>query len=153
MFLRIFLFSLIYGWFSVNCLAPVPPVYRKAELALKSYVSNPSHNPVIYSLLNVLIHDKQARAFISDQAIEMALENIKELDQKTKTRNEQLLSQVIYGINCKPNGKNCSSINGRKINRPTPDLEEFIVVALDKYFANAKSDEDWPIIADNGNKD
>jgi len=144
MFLRILLFSLIFGWFSVNCLVPVPSSYRKAELALKRYMSNPSHNPIIYSLLNVLIHDKQARAFISDKAIEMALEQIKEFDKKTKTNNEKFLRRVIYGINCKHNENDCSPSNQQKTTRPTPKLKQRIILALDKFFANGNID-DWPI--------
>jgi hypothetical protein len=96
MFLRIYFPLLIIGWFSVTDLVPVVPIYRKGELALKYYISYPSHNPVIHSLLNVLIHDKQARAFIFDQSIKMALEKIKEFDQKTKTISVSFLRILLF---------------------------------------------------------
>jgi hypothetical protein len=153
MFLRICLLALIVGWFSVNGLVPVPPMYRKAELALKRYTSNPSHNPIIYSLLNVFIHDKRARAFISDQAIELALTQVKELDEASQTNNEKLLRQLIYGINCKHTGKNCSLSHRQKINRPTPHIKQQIVLALDKFFGNANSEEEWPATKTDGNND
>ncbi len=144
MLLRICLLALIFGWFSVNGLVPVPPLYRKAVLALKNYTSNPSFNPITYSLLNVFIHDKQARAFISDQAIELALTQIKELDQTSQTNNEKLLRQLIYGINCKHMGKNCLLSHRQKINRPAPHLKQQIASALDQFFGNANSEDEWP---------
>lgn len=145
MLLRLFLLSLIFGWFSVECLVPVPPIYRKAVLALKRYVENPHHNPVTYSLLNVPIHDKQARAFTTDQAIDMALEQIKDLDEKGRTHIAKLLNKVIYGIDCKRNGNNCLSPSRRKPIRPTPDLKNHIVLALDDFFDNGNADDDWPV--------
>ncbi len=153
MFLRIIFFTLIFCWFSVHGLVPVPPIYRKAELALKRYVSNPLHNPVTHSLLNVLIHDKQARAFISDQAIEMALGQVKEFDQKMKLNNENILRQVVYGIACKRTGNNCATSNRQKINRPTADLKHHIVLALDKFFGNSNAEDDSSVNTENGNKE
>ena len=145
MFLRIFFLLFVAGWYSANCYVPVPPIYRKAELALKRYISHPSHNPIIYSLLNVLIHDKQAKAFISDQAIEMALENVKKIDKKSRTNNEQPLRQVIYGKNCQPNDSNCSPANQRKINQPTSDLKQHIMSELDNFFGHTHANDHWPI--------
>ena len=86
MLLRIFFFVLIFGWLPVNGIVPVPPIYRKAEVVLKQYKSNPSYNPIIHSLFNAFIHDKRARAFISDQAIELALQQVNELDQQQQNR-------------------------------------------------------------------
>jgi len=152
MFRPMFLLLLIFGWFSVDCLVPVPPVYRRAEFALKRFMSNPSYNPITYSLLNVLIHDKQARAFISDQAITMALEQVKEFDQQTKTNNEKLLRQAIYGINCKRNRSNCLPFNRQKINRTSQDFKQRIVLELDKFFSIPNIDDDVPNTTDNGKK-
>jgi hypothetical protein len=152
MLLRICLLAFIVGWFSVNGLVPVPPIYRKAASALKSYTSNPSYNPIVYSLINVFIHDKRARAFISDQALELALTQIKELDQTSQTTNEKLLRQLIYGINCKHAGKNCSLSHRQKINRPAPHLKQQIVLALDKFFGDANSEDEWPTAKTDENK-
>lgn len=145
MFLRIFYVLLIVGWSSVNCVVPVPPIYRKAKLALNRYLSSPSYHPVIYSLLNVLIHVKQAKAFISDEAINMALHEVKELDQSTKTNNVESLRQIIYGRNCKNSANNCTSSNQRKINPPPPDLKQRIISELDKFFENISTDDSWTV--------
>jgi hypothetical protein len=152
MFLHVVCLCLIPSWLLVNCVVPVPPLYRKAELALNRYISAPSYNPVIHSLLNVLIHVKQAKAFISDEAIESALEEVKDFDQNTKINNEQLFRQVIYGRNCKKGDNNCDPSNRRKINPPTPDLKQRIVAELDKFFATINTDESWTNNAHKKNK-
>lgn len=149
MFLRQVLLLSIFGWFSVNCLAPALPNYRKAEIALNRYNSYSSYNPIVHSLLNVLIHVKKAKAFISDKAIEMALEQVKEFDEKTGENNEPLLRQLIYGTNCNPNDKNCLSSNRKP---PTPDVKQRITIALDKFFANNKANDHWMLNALNSNK-
>jgi hypothetical protein len=118
-------------------------------------MSNPSHNPITYSLFNVLIHDKQARPFISDRAITMALEQVKEFDQQRKKNNEKLLRQAIYGINCKRNGNNCLYFNRQKIHRTPQDLKQRIVLELDKFFSISNiddDDDDGSNPTDNGNK-
>jgi hypothetical protein len=145
MFLRIFFLLLICGCFSVHSLSPVSPAYRKAELALRRYLAQPACNSVIYSLLNVLIHDKQAKAFITEQAIEMALEHVKELDQTAKTNNEQALRQIIYASNCKPNDNNCFPSNHQKTYKPTADLKQHIASALDKLFIDSNVDDDFVV--------
>jgi hypothetical protein len=152
MFLRTILLLTISSWLSVHCLVPLPASYRKAELALNRYISHSSYDPITHSLLNVLIHVKQAKAFISDQAIEMALENIKEFDQETDGNNEPLLRQIIYGINCKFNDKDCLHSNRNQLGSPTPDLKQRISVALDKFFENNKADTYWSLSALNRNK-
>jgi hypothetical protein len=152
MFLRTILLLTIFSWLSVDCLVPVPPSYRKAELALNSYISYSSYNPITHSLLNVLIHVKQAKAFISDQAIEMALEHVKKFDQETEENNEPILRQIIYGTNCKSDDKNCLPSNRNRLGSPTPDLKQRIAVALDKFFANNKGNDYWSLSASNGNK-
>ena len=143
MFLRIFCVLLITGWFSVNCVVPVPPKHRKAELALNRYISSPHYHPVIYSLLNVLIHVKQAKAFISDEAINMALGEVKEFDQSTKTNNVKLLCQIIYGRNCKKTANNRVSSNQHKINPLSSDLKQRIVSELDNFFENISTGGTW----------
>ena len=143
MFLRIICVLLITGWFPVSSVVPVPSIYRKAELALNHYMSSPSYNPIIHSLLNVLIHVKRARAFISDEAIDMALNDFKVVDQNTKGNNVQSLRQIIYGKNCKKNSKNCTVSNHRKINPPSQDLKQRIVLELDKFFEDLNTDYPW----------
>jgi hypothetical protein len=92
MFIRIFCLVIITGWFQVQCNIPVPSTYRKVEVALHHYSSNGNHNPVIYSLLNVLVHDKLAKAFITNEAIEKSLEDVKKFNED----DEQSLRQLIY---------------------------------------------------------
>ncbi|CAF1099783.1 unnamed protein product [Adineta steineri] len=126
---------------SVNCALPVPPNYRKAELTLNRYISSSTFNPIIYSLLNVLVHVKQSKGFITDEAIEMALENIKKFDQETNDHTEPLLREIIYGTNCKPDDKNCSNQNQYQMTEPTPDIKQRIVAALDRFFENNDVDD------------
>lgn len=143
MVLRVFLILLIPGWLAVNGLVPVPPVYRKAVFALKQYRSYQYHNPLVYSLLNVLIHNKQAKAFVSQEAIELSLDYIRQFDKKMTTNNEQLFRQIIFGTTCKRNDKNCLQSHQQKANLLTPELKEQIILELDKHFQNddSKSDE------------
>lgn len=134
MFHRIFCLVLILSWVLVNTFAADPSGPRKAALALKPYRSYPQHNPIVYSLLNVLIHNKQARAFISDKSIDMALDFIKEFDQKSKTNSEPILRQLIYPTSCKTNPMSCLNTNKQKVNYLPPALKERIIEELDKHF-------------------
>ncbi|CAF0828971.1 unnamed protein product [Rotaria sp. Silwood1] len=122
-------------------------------MGLKLYRSSASYNPVVYSLLNILIHNKQAKAFVSDQAIEMALDEMKEFDQKTASNNEQLLRQLIYDTYCKNNESNCLRSNRNKHNHVTPDLAQKIVLTLDDYFTDDSQDHHPTAIVYNGSKD
>lgn len=112
----------------------VDPMYRKAELALNRYSASLSPNPIVYSLLNVLIHDRQAKAFVSDEAIELALQHIREFDLKINDHNEKILRRIIYGVDCESDDKNCLSNNQDPARTPSPDTKERIVVALDEFF-------------------
>ncbi|CAF0955415.1 unnamed protein product [Rotaria sordida] len=122
-------------------------------MGLKLYRSHPLYNPVTYSLLNILIHNKQAKAFVSDEAIEMALDDIKEFDQKAASNNEPLLRQLIYGTYCKSNEKNCVRSNRKKVNHVSSDLAQQISLALDEYSTDDNPDRYQTITVYNGNKD
>lgn len=154
MLLRILCLLVISSSLLVNCLAPVPPVYRKAVMALKLYRSYASHNPLVYSLLNILIHHKYAKIFTSDQAIEMALNDIKELDKKTGKNNEGLLREIIYGKSCKTNDNNCLNRNGKKPANISPELTQRITLNLDKIFGDddGSSNNDDTSAADTSNQ-
>ncbi|CAF1955689.1 unnamed protein product [Rotaria magnacalcarata] len=142
MFLRIFCLLFIPSCLLVNAVFSAPPIYQKAAMGLNFYRSYASHNPLVYSLLNILIHNKQAKAFISDRAIEMALDDIQELDQKTGKNNEKLFRELIYGKICKPPGSNCVNSNGPKPTRLSPELTQRIITSLDKYFSDDDANED-----------
>jgi hypothetical protein len=141
MFVGIIVLFLVSNWLPVHCLGPVPTIYRKAELALNRYMSHPFHDPVIHSLLNILIHDKHARAFISDQAIDIALATIKQFDQQTNAHSESLFHEIIYGKRCQQNQSNCKLSNEWEPFKPTPDLKAKITSALDKFFASSTVDD------------
>ncbi|CAF2420312.1 unnamed protein product [Rotaria sp. Silwood2] len=122
-------------------------------MGLKLYRSSSLYNPVVYSLLNILIHNKRAKAFVSEQAIEMALDEMKEFDQQTASNNEQLLRQLIYGTYCKNNENNCFRSNRNKINPITSDLAQRIALTLDDYFTDDVPDHYQRITVHNGSKD
>ncbi|UJR27601.1 hypothetical protein I4U23_008882 [Adineta vaga] len=141
MFLRLIILLTIFGWFSIVDSVPVPSTYRKAELALNDYTAPSSLNPMVHSLLNVLIHVRQARAFISDDAIEMVLENVRTFDHEINGNNEQLLRQIIYHKNCKSDDKDCLSSNQNSVHTPSSDVKQRIILELDKFFETNKMDD------------
>lgn len=154
MLFRLLLFILIVDCYCANRAAPLSPLpYQQAEVALKRYTLNPAYNPIIHSLFNVYVHDKRGRAFISDDAIELALIQIKELDQISKSNVEKTLREFIHAVNCRRLGKNCQSSSHRqKINRLTPDVKQKIVVALDDFFQNGNFDDELSAISEGGSK-
>lgn len=137
MFLSLVFVFALYGCFSVHCLVPVPTIYIKAESALNQYRTHPFHDPVIYSLLNVLIHNKQTKAFITDQAIEISLEHIKEFDQQAHTHSEPLLREIIFGSNCEYDPRDCPQSKNRPAFKPSMELTAQISSELDKFFDSA----------------
>jgi hypothetical protein len=119
MFFRIFCLLTITAWLQVEGYVPVPFIYQKVEIALHHYSSHPEHNPVIFSLLNVLVYDKYAKAFITPEAIETSLKDVK----KFRQNDEKILRRIIYG-KTKP----------VKSNRLSSALKENIQSALDTFF-------------------
>jgi hypothetical protein len=126
MFIRALFLLAITSWFQVNCYVPVAPIYRKAEEALHRYSSNFAHNPVIYSLLNILVHDKQATAFVSDEAIDLSLNEIK----KYNVKDEKVLRQIIHDTR-----------NPLESSQLSPNVKEQIISALDTFFSNSNTDD------------
>jgi len=126
MFFRTFCLLIIAGWFQVQCYVTVPSIYRKVEVALQDYSSREDHNPVIFSLLNVLIYDKRAKAFITNEAIEKSLEDIKKFNE----HDEQILREIIYGKQIL-----------LKENEPSIELKEDIQSALDTFFSHPNLDD------------
>jgi len=122
MFFLTFCLLIIAGWFQVQCYVTVPSIYQKGEVALKHYSSRTDHNPVIFSLLNVLIYDKRAKAFITNEAIEKSLEDVKKFDEN----DEEILREIIYG---------------KKGNKPSTELKEDIQSALDTFFSHPNLDD------------
>ena len=153
MLFRVFLLIVILNCYSVNSAAlPIQLPYQQAEVALKRYTLNPAHNPIIHSLFNVYVHDKRGRAFISDEAMELALIQIKELDSISKSNVEKILREFIHAVNCRRLGKNCQPAYRQKINRLTPDVKQKIVVALDSFFENGNFEDELSAVADHGSK-
>jgi len=126
MFFRILCLITVFGWFQVQCYVTVPSIYREAHRALHHYSSEAEHNPVIFSLLNVLVHDKRAKAFITDQAIERALSDVK----KFNADDEDVLRGIIY--------RKKSLL---KSNHVSKELKQDIQSALDTFFSNANVDD------------
>jgi hypothetical protein len=120
MFFRIFCLLTITAWVQVQCYVPVPSIYQKVETALHHYSSHPEHNPVIFSLLNVLVYGKHAKAFITPEAIEISLKDVKKFHEN----DEEILREIIYG-KTKP----------AKSNRLSSALEDNIQSALDTFFS------------------
>ena len=145
MFYSLTFLTFIYGFYSINCASLSLPVYRKAQLALKHYIADPSADPVTHSLLNVLIHDKNARAFTTDQAIEQAINSVKQINEKSNNSYlEKYLRQAVYGLKCNQNGADCVSSVEINNARPTPSthLKQQIVAALDSFFSGLDNDEE-----------
>ena len=130
MFRSVCLLVLVTNWLPGHCLPPVPPIYRKAEGALSRYLSKPASSPVVHSLLNIIIHDKRAKAFTSDRAVNMALQHVGELNGN----DEQVLRQLIFGANSK-------TLIQPKPFKPTADVKEKIIAALDNFFVDSSAEE------------
>lgn len=154
MLFRVFFLIVIFDCYSVNSATthPIQLPYQQAEVALKRYTLNPAHNPIVHSLFNVYVHDKRGRAFISDDAMELALMQIKELDSISKSNVEKTLREFIHAVNCRRLGKNCQPAHRQKINRLTPDVKQKIVVALDNFFENGNFEDELSAATDQGNK-
>lgn len=93
MFIGVIGLLTIIGWYEVQCYVPVPSIYREANQAIRDYAFQTEANPVVYSLLNVLIHDKRAKAFINNEAVEQVLNEVKKFNPK----DEEILRSVIFG--------------------------------------------------------
>ncbi|CAF0802844.1 unnamed protein product [Adineta ricciae] len=141
MFLRSIIILSIFAHFSAYGMVLVDPMYRKAELALNHYSASLSRNPIVYSLLNVLIHDQQAKAFVSDEAIELALQHIREFDLEINDHTEKIFRQIIYGVDCGPADKDCLSKEQGSARTPSPDTQQRIVAALDNFFEKNQVNE------------
>lgn len=128
MLFRTFCLFIIFCWFPVQCYVPIPSIYRKVETALHDYSSHQDHNPIIYSLLNVLIYDKRAKAFITPEAIEKSLEDVKKFNEN----DAKILRKLIYGANDTPLKSN---------NKPAAELKEDIELALDTFFSKSGLDD------------
>ncbi len=126
MFFRTLCLLTIMGYLQVQCYVPVPLLYRKVEAAIRRYSSNMSHNPVIHSLLNALVYDKQAKAFITDEAIETSLKDVKKINEK----DEPILREFIYGTK--------TSLQSTTL---TADLKEDVESALDTFFSHPNVDD------------
>ena len=138
MFFRVLCLLTVVSWFEVQCYVTVPAIYQNADRALQHYSSKIEHDPVIYSLLNVLVHDKRAKAFITDQAIERALTDVK----KHNADDEDVLRGLIY------QPKSLS-----KSNHLSKELKQDIQSALETFFAHSNVDDDQTFeILSNGEK-
>ena len=134
---RLIVLFVLISCFPVHCFVRTTSIRRQAELALKRYYQQPTHDPIVHSLLNVLIHDEHSKAFISDQAVHNALKKIKEFDPQT----ESALRQIIYSKRCPANQINCPLVPSSKAFQPTEELKEKIISALDEFFDEPTSDE------------
>jgi len=110
----------------VHCYIPVPIIYQKAESALTRYSSQIEHSPVIFSLLNVIIHDKLTRPFIVNQAIETCLADVK----KFNSDDEEILRDFIYNYQ-----------QPILTSTPTNKLKNEIQSALDLFFSEEDLDD------------
>ena len=125
-FIRLLYCLTILGWFQIHCYVSVPVIYRKVDDALRRYASTADFNPLVHSLLNVLVYDKRAEAFISGQAIELCLKEIGKCNQE----DELLLRQMIDG-----------RTSTLKKNPPSPELKEQITSTLDRFFMHSNLDD------------
>lgn len=126
MFLHVLGLVTIFGCLQVQSYVPVPASYKKIYAALDRYSSNPTHNPIIYSLLTVLVYDKRSKAFITDDALELALEDVKRIN----VNDERILRKFF------------SSSKSQWKNEKVPaELSENIETALDIFFSKANTDD------------
>ncbi|CAF1191365.1 unnamed protein product [Adineta steineri] len=126
MFFRVLCLLTITTYLQVQCYVPVPKLYKKAEVALRRYSSNTNHDVIIFSLLNVLVYDKRASAFIKTEAIDKALEDVK----KYNVRDATTLRRFIYGKE-----------NLLKDNQLTADLKEDVLSALNVFSSHPNTDD------------
>lgn len=78
----------------VHSFIQVPKLYRKMDVLLQRYAADPKSNPIVHSLLNVLIYDKRARAFISERAIQTSLEEIGKWNRKDEETLRKFLDRT-----------------------------------------------------------
>ena len=126
MFFRTLGLLTMIGWFEIQCYVPVPSIYREADQALRHYSFQPDHNPLIYSLLTILVYDKRAKAFINEQIIEQALNDV----QKFNRQDDEILRTVIYGEQ--------SSMKSPEL---SDELKQGVQLALDVFFSDANVDD------------
>ena len=123
---RLLYFVTILGWFQTHGYVSVPIIYRKADDALRRYASTADFNPLVHSLVNVLVYDKRAEAFITTQVVEECLKEI----GKWNEDDELLLRQIIYG-----------STNTFHLNTPSSKLREHLMSALDRFLTHENMDD------------
>ncbi|UJR21686.1 hypothetical protein I4U23_024763 [Adineta vaga] len=117
---------IITSYLQVQCYIPVSSVHKKVDIALRRYSSNIDSNPIVHSLLNVLVHDKRAKAFVTNEAIEKSLEDVKKFNKK----DESVLRRLIYETRILSPTQKLSTV-----------LEENIESALDTFFAYPNLDD------------
>ena len=102
----------------------VPKIYRKMDVLLQRYAADPKSNPLVHSLLNVLIYDKRARAFISERAIETSVEEISKWNRKDGEALRKFLDR------------------GRVIPPPlSSDVKDQVADVLDQFFGQPNLDD------------
>lgn len=121
MFFGVFGLLTIIGWFEVQCYVAVPSIYREANQAIRDYSVQTDSNPIIYSLLNILVHDKRAKAFVNNQAIEQALDEVKKFNRE----DEQILRSIIFGEQLTSESAELSD-----------ELKQRVQTALDAFFSD-----------------
>jgi hypothetical protein len=146
MFVRIATFLLLVQVFAITGYVSIPRALRKVDTALQRYYQHPSHNPLVHSLLNILVHDRKSRAFITEDAIRMALEEIRTFDQTYRTQLEPALRDAVFGKPCQSQSNRCATPLQANTFRPTPELKEKIADALDDFFADPSIHENVPTV-------
>lgn len=122
MFFRILGLLTMIGWFEIQCYVAVPSIYREADQALRHYSFETNHNPWIYSLMNILVYDKRAKAFVSHQIIEQALKDVKKFNRQ----DAEILRRIIYG---------------EPVLDVSDELKENVQTALDTFFSDVNIDD------------
>lgn len=143
MWIQLVCFAALLGSSQVHSFIQVPKVYRKMDVLLQRYAADPNSNPIVHSLLNVLVYDKRARAFISERAIQTSLNEIGKWNRK----DEQTLRKFLDKTRVSPP-------------QLSSQVKDQLTEVLDKFFAQPNLDDydtfkniidkhqfDWPFLS------
>jgi predicted DNA-binding protein (UPF0278 family) len=110
-------------WCNIDGYVTVPAIYRQADEALRRYGCRNDANPYIHALLNVLVYDKRAQAFVAPTVVESSLA---EISRSNKT-DGKILHELIY-----------DHFNDEEL---SDELKEEIIQSLDTFFDASSPDE------------
>lgn len=92
MFFHVVCLSAVVCCLTAQSSAPLRSMSQRIELALHHYRSSLNQNPMVDSLLRILVNDRLTKQYMTDEAIQQALDDVKRVDRN----DEAILRKFIY---------------------------------------------------------